>query len=282
MLEIKNVVKSFSDNVILNDISLSIEENEVVTLLGANGAGKTTLINCILKLYNVDSGKILFDGVNISDIKNSKYYSDVSVVLESSDNVYDYLSGIDNVKYFMGLSKIKYADYKENLKHLLKLFELDKHMNKKVGNYSRGMRQKLAIIIALLSKPRLLILDEPTLGLDIKSKYNVLKILKEIIKSTKISILLTTHQTETIEMLDSKLLFLINGKIKKYENIESILTDDFEYEIKYFDECKNLKVEVFKNLSFEEIYKNFKNFEIISIHKKEKNIEQVIMEKLDE
>lgn len=282
MLEIKNVVKSFSDNVILNDISLSIEENEVVTLLGANGAGKTTVINCILKLYNVDSGKILFDGVNISDIKNSKYYSDVSVVLESSDNVYDYLSGIDNVKYFMGLSKIKYADYKENLKHLLKLFELDKHMNKKVGNYSRGMRQKLAIIIALLSKPRLLILDEPTLGLDIKSKYNVLKILKEIIKSTKISILLTTHQTETIEMLDSKLLFLINGKIKKYENIESILTDDFEYEIKYFDESKNLKVEVFKNLSFEEIYKNFKNFEIISIHKKEKNIEQVIMEKLDE
>lgn len=282
MLEIKNVVKSFSDNVLLNDISLSIEENEVVTLLGANGAGKTTLINCILKLYNVDSGKILFDGVNISDIKNSKYYSDVSVVLESSDNVYDYLSGIDNVKYFMGLSKIKYVDYKENLKHLLKLFELDKHMNKKVGNYSRGMRQKLAIIIALLSKPRLLILDEPTLGLDIKSKYNVLKILKEIIKSTKISILLTTHQTETIEMLDSKLLFLINGKIKKYENIESILTDDFEYEIKYFDECKNLKVEVFKNVSFEEIYKNFKNFEIISIHKKEKNIEQVIMEKLDE
>lgn len=282
MLEIKNVVKSFSDNVILNDISLSIEENEVVTLLGANGAGKTTLINCILKLYNVDSGKILFDGVNISDIKNSKYYSDVSVVLESSDNVYDYLSGMDNVKYFMGLSKIKYVDYKENLKHLLKLFELDKHMNKKVGNYSRGMRQKLAIIIALLSKPRLLILDEPTLGLDIKSKYNVLKILKEIIKSTKISILLTTHQTETIEMLDSKLLFLINGKIKKYENIESILTDDFEYEIKYFDKCKNLKVEVFKNVSFEEIYKNFKNFEIISIHKKEKNIEQVIMEKLDE
>ena len=282
MLEIKNVVKSFSDNVILNDISLSIEENGVVTLLGANGAGKTTLINCILKLYNVDSGKILFDGVNISDIKNSKYYSDVSVVLESSDNVYDYLSGMDNVKYFMGLSKIKYVDYKENLKHLLKLFELDKHMNKKVGNYSRGMRQKLAIIIALLSKPRLLILDEPTLGLDIKSKYNVLKILKEIIKSTKISILLTTHQTETIEMLDSKLLFLINGKIKKYENIESILTDDFEYEIKYFDECKNLKVEVFKNVSFEEIYKNFKNFEIISIHKKEKNIEQVIMEKLDE
>lgn len=120
------------------------------------------------------------------------------------------------------------------------------------------------------------------LGLDIKSKYNVLKILKEIIKSTKISILLTTHQTETIEMLDSKLLFLINGKIKKYENIESILTDDFEYEIKYFDECKKFKVEIFKNLSFEEIYKNFKNFEIISIHKKEKNIEQVIMEKLDE
>lgn len=82
MLEIKNVVKSFSDNVILNDISLSIEENEVVTLLGANGAGKTTLINCILKLYNVDSGKILFDGVNISDIKNSKYYSDVSEIFD--------------------------------------------------------------------------------------------------------------------------------------------------------------------------------------------------------
>lgn len=282
MLKIENVTKKFDENIILNNISLEINKNEVVTLLGSNGAGKTTLINCILKLYKVDSGKILFNGNDILNLKNSKYYKDISVVLESSDNVYDYLSGIDNIKYFMGLSKIKYKDYKDDLENLLKLFELENHIDKKVGNYSRGMSQKLAIIIALLTKPKLLILDEPTLGLDIKSKYNVLNILKELIKNNEMSILLTTHQMETIEVLNSKLLFLKNGKITEYPNIESLVLDDLEYEVKYLDQSKNLYIENCENMSFEEIYNKYKSFEIISIHKKEKNIEKIVMEKLDD
>lgn len=281
MLRIENVVKKFGDNVVLNNVNLHIGKNEVVTLLGSNGAGKTTLINCILKLYKVDSGGIFFEDKNILDIKNSNYYKDISVVLESSDNVYDYLSGMENIKYFMGLSKIKYSDYKNDLEYLLKIFELENHINKKVGNYSRGMSQKLAIIIALLTKPKLLILDEPTLGLDIKSKYNVLNILKEIIKNNEMSILLTTHQMETIEVLDSKLLFLKNGEVSEYSNIKSLILDDSEYEVKYIDSSKVLHIEICKDMSFEEIYNKYKSFEIVSIHKKEKNIEKIIMEKLD-
>jgi len=280
MLEIKNVTKKFKKQLVLDDISFDIKNKEIITLLGANGAGKTTLINCILKLYKIDSGQIKFDNTDIYKLSSKSYYSDISVVLESSDNVYDYLSGIDNIKYFMGLSKIKFETYKDNMNSFIDLFELKDHIDKKVGNYSRGMQQKLAIIIALLSNPKLLILDEPTLGLDIKTKYNMLSILKKIVHERDISILLTTHQMEVVEALDSKLMILDKGKIREFGNIKELMNNYIEYHIKYFDENKKLIEKVIGGKSFEEIFEEHRLYNIISIDRKEKNIEDVIMEEL--
>lgn len=282
MLEIRGIKKKFKNKLILDDVNFNIRENQIVTLLGANGAGKTTLINCILKLYKVDEGNIIFNNKNIYELKNKYYYSNISVVLESSDNIYDYISGLDNIKYFLGLSNYKYKDYEEDMNYLLKLFGLLDHINKNAGLYSRGMKQKLAIVIALLSKPKLLILDEPTIGLDIKTKYQVLDILSNIVKERNVSILLTTHQVEILKVLDSRLLFLIDGKIKEYNNINELaLEDSLIYEVKYIVNNTVLNKEEI-GLTFKEIYEKYSNYEILSVSKKEYDIENLIMEKLYE
>lgn len=282
MLEINNISKKFNNKVILDNVSFNIQKSEIITLLGANGAGKTTLINCILKLHKLDSGIIKFENNNINNITNKKYYSNISVVLESSDNIYDYISGLENIRYFLGLSNFKYYEYEKDMNYLLKLFNLQDYIHKKVGLYSRGMKQKLAIVIALLSKPKLLLLDEPTIGLDIKTKYQVLDILSNIVKERGVSILLTTHQVEILKVINSKLLFLIDGNVKEYNNINELLNFEETYEIEYIDELNNICTTVECGVNFSDIYNKYKKYEILNISKKEQDIEKIIMEKLYE
>ena len=282
MLEIKSLTKKFKNNIVLNNVNLKINANEIITLLGKNGVGKTTLINCILKLYKPDIGKIFFNGTDIFEIKNKQYYSKISVVLENSENVYDYLSGMDNIKYFLGLSNISYNDYKNDLFYYLDLFDMNNSVHKKVGNYSFGMRQKLSLIIALITNPQLLILDEPTLGLDIKTKYKVLYAVKEIVKNKSMSILLTTHQSEIIEPLNSRIVFLTNGETQEYDSINNLIGTDETYEIEYLNEEYQVVTEDIVDLKFNEIVNKYSEYNIVSINKKEKNIESLIMEKMDE
>ena len=185
MLEIKGLKKSFKAKEVLKNLNLSINEGEIVCLLGNNGAGKTTLINCILRMLQADAGSIFLEGRDISTYKNEEYFSKVNALLESSVNVYDYLTGWQNIEYFSGLQNIDSGN--EKIKTYISLFELKEAIHEAVGTYSRGMRQKLALLIALMSSPKLLLLDEPTLGLDIQSKLSVIQTLNTIIKTEKIT-----------------------------------------------------------------------------------------------
>lgn len=106
MLEIKNIRKSFKNKEVLKDVSFSVREGEIVCLLGNNGAGKTTIINCILRMIKLDSGTILLNGKDITKYKNTEYFSNVNALLESSVNIYDYLTGRQNIDYFAGLMNI--------------------------------------------------------------------------------------------------------------------------------------------------------------------------------
>lgn len=106
MLKIDRINKKYNEKHVLEDVSFVIKQGEIVTLLGANGSGKTTVINCILKMIKPNSGNILYMGKNIFNIKNKNYFKDISVLLESSSNVYDCLTGMQNIKYFCGLSRL--------------------------------------------------------------------------------------------------------------------------------------------------------------------------------
>ena len=273
MLEIKGLKKSFKAKEVLKNLNLSIKEGEIVCLLGNNGAGKTTLINCILRMIQAEAGSILLDGRDIFTYKNEEYFSKVNALLESSVNVYDYLTGWQNIEYFSGLLKLDSEN--EKIKTYISLFELEEAIHEAVGTYSRGMRQKLALLIALMSSPKLLLLDEPTLGLDIQSKLSVIQILNTIIKTEKIAVLLTSHQMDVVQKLQSRILILKDGVVHEFDKTD--YEDKDLYMVSFIKdnvpECETVRG------SFQDIYQSYyKKYEILEIRKKERDLEEILLE----
>lgn len=281
MIKVENLCKKFSNKIVLNNISFELEKGEILSILGKNGAGKSTLLNCILKLLPYEEGKIFFDGEEIKNIKNKKYYSKVNAILESSENIYSYLTGYQNIVYFGRLYKLDKKEIFERADYWIDLFNMREHLHKRVSNYSRGMFQKLSIIISLLSSPELLLLDEPALGLDVISKNDMIRTLKKIVEEQKLTIILTTHQMEVIENINSKLLFLKNSEISYFGDLQDFrkLNEQNNFVMRY---RKNDKIEeiFFENSSFEKIYtyaKENKIENIIEIKKEEFNLEKIIL-----
>lgn len=276
MLEIKNIKKSFGNKEVLRDVSFSVREGEIVCLLGNNGAGKTTIINCILRMIKADSGTILLNGRDIRKYTNAEYFSNVNALLESSVNIYDYLTGRQNIDYFAGLMNMDKKD--SQIDKYIQLFGLEEAIDKPAGEYSRGMQQKLALVIALMSSPQLLLLDEPTLGLDIKSKLSVISTLNEIIKTEKMSVILTTHQMDVVQKLNSRILILKDGIVSDFDKEQYEERDLYSVSYVNHNSVEQAVVEG----SFNEIYNQYCKYEIVEIKKKERDIEELMAEVLDE
>ena len=276
MLKICHIQKSFRNNHVLKDISFSVEQGEIVALLGNNGAGKTTIINCILKMMKPDNGSILFSEKDIYKIPNKAYFSDVSALLESSINIYDYLTGRQNIEYFAGLSKTR-SERHQKIWHYVDQFGLTSHIDKLAGEYSRGMQQKLALVIALIPAPKLILLDEPTLGLDIKSKLSVIKLLQTIAEEEHISVILTTHQMDVVEKLGSRILLLKDGYISEFSPTSE---KQDSYIITYIKNERIVSETV--QAKFDEIYHQYHEYEILEIKHSKRDLEKCIMEVLDE
>ena len=273
MLEIKGLKKSFKAKEVLKNLNLSIKEGEIVCLLGNNGAGKTTLINCILRMIQADAGSIFLDGRDIFTYKNEEYFSKVNALLESSVNVYDYLTGWQNIEYFSGLLKLDSEN--EKIKTYISLFALEEAIHEAVGTYSRGMRQKLALLIALMSSPKLLLLDEPTLGLDIQSKLSVIQTLNTIIKTEKIAVLLTSHQMDVVQKLQSRILILKDGVVHAFDKTD--YEDKDLYTVSYIKDSV-MESDTIRG-SFQDIYQSYYGkYEIMEIRKKERDLEEILLE----
>ena len=276
MLTITNLRKSFREKSVLKDVSFTVNAGEIVCLLGNNGAGKTTIINCILKMIHQDSGEIRLAGKDIQNIKNGEYFNKVSALLESSSNVYDYLTGWQNIEYFAGLSKI---DSKTpDIAKYIDDFELREAIHKPVGEYSRGMQQKLALIISLMLSPKLLLLDEPTLGLDIKSKNSVIDNLNHLVKEKGMAVILTTHQMEVVQKLNSRVLILKDGIVRNFS--ENVQDTALSYVVSYMKDGNIVEEEVAGE--FSEVYNSYSDKEIVEIVRKKKDMEEKVMEALDE
>ena len=280
MLEVRNLEKSFGPKQVLFGVDFQAQPGRILGLVGKNGAGKTTIINCILKMIKPDSGNIFYMGKNIFHIKNKNYFKDISVLLESSSNVYDCLTGMQNIKYFCGLSNLNFKK-NEKIDFYIEEFGLAHDINEKVGAYSRGMQQKLALIIALMTEPKLLLLDEPTLGLDIASKYIIVNILKNMAAAQKISILLTTHQMDVVQKIGGRVLLLKNGTVESFDTINAIAQQTDTYKIVYIDTQGNT-IETEENLTFNEIYNKYNQYNIQEIKKIDRDIEKIMIEKLHE
>lgn len=221
MLEVTGISKNFKNNQVLKEINFKILDGESIAILGSNGAGKTTLIKIMLGLLLPTKGKVSFNNINIKEIR-SKYLNLIGVVLEGNRNIYWYLTPWENLNYFGCLLGIKKNDIKKRGKELLELFDLSDVSNEKIDTFSRGMKQKVAIIIALLNKPKILFLDEPTLGLDIITRNKLIDCLLKI-KREGTTIILTTHQLEIVDQIVDRTFFLKEGQLFLEKNKKNSL-----------------------------------------------------------
>ncbi|QUH18871.1 ABC transporter ATP-binding protein [Alkaliphilus sp. B6464] len=219
---ISNLKKLYNTETVLEIDDLRIMEGEIVAILGKNGSGKSTLVKIISGLLYQDTGEIsVFD----IDNKDKKMRNITKFVQESGKGYYDYLTSLENIRYFLGLNKIKMDAVKVELEDLINRFEFGEHLDKKVSELSQGNRQKLSIIISLLTDPKVLLLDEPTNGLDLVTSDFLLNNLKKISNKKNRTIILTTHDLAFIKNLDVRCIILKDGLIIADDYIYNLIED---------------------------------------------------------
>lgn len=221
IIEVKNLNKSFGKKKVLNNVSLSVSEGEIVGFIGPNGAGKTTTIKLILGLQKIDSGTVVINGYDIvKDFK--KAIEKVGAIVESPD-LYMYLSGLDNLK--MIASMYNGIDSKR-IDEIVKLVGLENRIKDKVSKYSLGMRQRLGIAASLIHSPNVLILDEPTNGLDPEGIKELRALLKKLAKKEKMGVLISSHNLSELESFCTDVCLIKNGEILTTASIEEIRKAD--------------------------------------------------------
>lgn len=207
MIEVKNVSKSFGKQQVLNDISISFNSGEVVGLIGPSGTGKTTLIQCILGMEKTDGGKV---SIQEHTMPNRKILSKIGYMAQN-DALYNDLTGRENLTFFARIYINDKEDIKKRVDICSSMVQLDKDLDKKVEMYSGGMKRRLSLAISFLQDPNILILDEPTVGIDPKLRQAIWKYLTKA-KSEDKCIIVTTHVLDEATRCD-KLVLMNQGKI---------------------------------------------------------------------
>ena len=209
-IEIKNLKKYFKDVKAVDDISFEVEEGELFAFLGLNGAGKSTTINIICGTYPLDAGEVKINGMSI-DNDMDKIKPLLGVVFQ--DSILDAkLSGYDNLVTRAGLYDISNEEFKENLQFLSEKLELKDILNRPLNKLSGGQRRRIDLARALIHKPKILILDEPTTGLDPNTRRLVWRLIDYLRKTEKLTVLLTTHYMEEASEANN-VVIMDTGKI---------------------------------------------------------------------
>mgnify|MGYP005955856925 CR=1 FL=1 len=244
LLECQNLCKSFGKKQILKDVSFEIDEGDILAFIGPNGSGKTTTIKLILGLQNIDKGKVTINGFDIEK-DFVKSIEKVGAIVENPDT-YMYLTGWQNLKLTANLYK-DITD--EKIKEIVKLVELEGRINDKVSKYSLGMRQRLGIARALINEPNVLILDEPTNGLDPEGIKDLRNLLKKLAKEG-LGILISSHNLAELESFCNKVLIIDNGTIIETSEVKEFKNSGNKY---------TFNVSNTKDLDIEGIYEVTKN-----------------------
>jgi ABC-2 type transport system ATP-binding protein len=223
MLEIKNVVKTYNKSKRANDgITLSIEQGDLFGFVGHNGAGKTTLLKAIAGIIDFDSGEILVDGYSIK--KDPLLVKQRIAYIPDNPDIYESLSGIEYLNFIGDVFKVPTLERKSLIEAYAKKFELDQLLIHPISSYSHGMKQKLVIISALIHKPKLLLLDEPFVGLDPKAAFLLKEEFKALCEAGS-SIFFSTHVLEVVEKLCNKVAIIKQGKIVAGGYTQDIIKD---------------------------------------------------------
>ena len=253
ILECKNLCKTFGKKQILHNVSFEIKKGDILGFIGPNGAGKTTTIKLILGLQSITSGKVLINGYDVEK-EFTKAIEKVGAIVENPD-MYMYMSGYDNLKLVANMYK---GITTKRIDEVVKLVKLENRINDKVSKYSLGMRQRLGIAQAILHNPNLLILDEPTNGLDPEGIKEMRELLVDLAKKEEMAILISSHNLAELDNFCNKICIIKNGEIIETNEITAI-KKDIEHQ-QFIVEIDNTKA--IKNLYSEATIVNDKIFKI--------------------
>lgn len=206
----------------VNDVSFQVYQGEIVGLLGPNGAGKTTTIKMICGLLRQDSGMITINGINMSE-KRLHALKHISAVLEGNRNLYWRLTVRENLEYFAGNRGKSRKEVAEQVNELLDDFRLRDKEHELVNRLSRGMQQKLAIAVALLAESEVILLDEPTLGLDIETGYEVRELLKKIVQESQCTIIISSHDMDVIQDICERAIIINQGEVVTDDRVDNLM-----------------------------------------------------------
>lgn len=218
MLEIKGLTKKYknADKNAIEDINLTIENGDIYGFIGPNGAGKSTTIKCLVGIHSFEKGSIMLDGLSIKD-NPIEFKHQISYVPDNPD-LYEFLTGMEYINF---VSNVYDEDVsKEDIINLAKKFNLENNLLEPIRTYSHGMKQKIALIGALIHKPKLIVLDEPFVGLDPKADFDLKEIIKELCQNGMM-VFFSSHVLEVVEKFCNKIAIIKNGQI-----VSSGLTDD--------------------------------------------------------
>lgn len=223
MLKIEHLTKTYGDKKAVDDLNIHINPGEIYGFIGHNGAGKTTTLKSVVGILQFDEGEILINGKSVRtaplDCKR-----DIAYIPDNPD-LYDFMTGIKYLNFIADIFKVSVADRQERIRKYADLFELTADLAQPIAAYSHGMKQKLAIIAAWLHQPKLIIMDEPFVGLDPKASHLLKGMMRDVCDAGG-AIFFSTHVLEVAEKLCDKVAIIKGGKLIRSGTMEDVKGDD--------------------------------------------------------
>lgn len=224
MIEIKNVTKIYNrEKKAIDNLSFTVNDGEIFAFIGHNGAGKTTTIKAIVGILDFEEGDILINGKSIKTAP-IECKSQIAYVPDNPD-LYENMKAIDFINFMCDMYEIKKEERRSNIEKYAKMFQLEDNLQDEISSFSHGMKQKVALIAALAHNPKVLIMDEPFVGLDPKAVFDMKEVMKQMCKEGK-TIFFSTHILEVAEKLCSRVAIIQQGKIVKVGSMQEIKGDE--------------------------------------------------------
>lgn len=224
MIEIKNVSKTYDGKKrVLKDVSFKIEDGEIFAFIGHNGAGKTTMIKSIIGILDFEEGDILINNKSIKD--NPVECKKIMAYVPDNPDLYENMKAIDFINFICDMYEVDEDIRKKNTIKYAKMFEIEDKLGDDISSFSHGMKQKVALIAALSHEPKVLIMDEPFVGLDPKAVYDMKEIMRDMAKNGK-TIFFSTHILDVAEKLCDRVAIIKNGTIVKVGKMKDIKGDE--------------------------------------------------------
>jgi len=222
MLQIKNLTKCYGDKKAVDNLTLEINDGEIYGFIGHNGAGKTTTLKSVIGILPFDEGEIIVDGISVKDNPN-EVKKNIAYIPDNPD-LYNYMTGIQYLEFIADIFEISSEVRKQRIEEYTERLGIKNDLSENISNYSHGMRQKLAICGALIHNPKLIIMDEPFVGLDPIASHELKELMHDICEKGG-AIFFSTHVLDVAEKLCDKVAIIKQGKLIKAGTMEEVKGD---------------------------------------------------------